>query len=76
MPGLVQGSKITMVANFHEDLERTDFFQDVSDVSQPSAVRQVSKDRYPKEAYAFTLKWTFKPAKAWRKNRSGAKPGK
>jgi hypothetical protein len=76
MPGLVQGSKVTMVANFHEDLERTDFFQDVSDVSQPSAVRQVSKDRYPKEAYAFTLKWTFKPAKAWRKNQADARPGK
>jgi hypothetical protein len=36
----------------------------------------VSKDRYPKEAYAFTLKWTFKPAKAWRKNQADARPGK
>ena len=76
MPGLVQGSKVTMIANFHEDFERTNFFQDVTEVSAPSAVRQVSKDRYPKEAYAFTLKWTFKQAKAWRKNRAGTRSGK
>lgn len=76
MPGLVQGSKITMVANFHEDLEKTNFFRDVKDVSQPSAAKKTDKERYPQEAYAFTLKWTFKQAKLWVKNRLGAKPGK
>ena len=76
MPGLVQGSKITMVANFHDDLERTEFFRDVKEVSAPSAVRQVSKDRYPREAYAFTLRWSFKPAKIWVKNRPRGKRGR
>ncbi len=76
MPGLVQGSKITMVANFHDDLEQTEFFRDVKEVSAPSAVRQVSKDRYPRESYAFTLRWTFKPAKIWAKNRPRDKRGR
>ena len=76
MPGMVQGSKITSVANFHEDLEKTEFFKDVREVSAPSAARQVAKDRFPQEAYSFNLKWTFKPAKQWRKNQLAGKPGK
>lgn len=76
LPGMVQGSKITAVANFFEDLEKTEFFKDVRDVSPPSAVRSISKDRYPQEAYSFHLKWTFKQARRWAKNQLAGKPGK
>jgi len=76
MPGMVQGSKITMVANFHEDLEKTEFFKDVKEVTAPSAVQHIAKDRYPQEAYGFNLKWTFKQAKGWAKNQLAGKPSK
>ena len=73
----VQGKKITMVANFHEDLEKTRFFEDVQESPMPSAVLQLSKDRFPREAFGFTLKWGFKQAKFWLKNqKSKARPGK
>ncbi len=76
MPGMVQGSKITMVANFHEDLESTEFFKDVKEVSAPNATLKVAKERYPPESFSFNLKWTFKHATRWAKNQLAGKPSK
>ena len=68
VPGFVQGKKITMVANFHEDLEKTRFFKDVSEAPMPSAIKKTDKGRYPPDAFGFTLKWTFKLPEFWLKN--------
>lgn len=76
IPGMVQGSKITMVANFYEDLERTEFFKDVREISPPNAERTEDESRFPKYAYKFDLKWVFKQARLWAKNQSASKPGK
>jgi len=76
MPGMVQGARMTALANFHEDLERSEFWKDVQEVSAPNAAQQINKARYPPEAYAFNLKWSFKQAKLWEKNQLARKRNK
>ena len=76
LPAAVQGKNITRVADFYDDLKGASFYRDIRDMSLPSAKKKTSKGRYPPTSYAFSLKWTFKPAKQWVRNKVGAKPGK
>jgi len=62
LPGLVQGTEMERVANFHEDLEKSaPFAKDLASKSNPDATRDVDKSRIPPEAFRFPLVLTFKP---------------
>ena len=70
MPGWVQGGSLGLkkVADFHEDLEHSPFFANVSTKSQPSGVVELNAKRIPPESTFFNLGWTFKQPKDWVRN--------
>lgn len=77
LPGQVQGSQVKKVADFHEDVENSQFFKDLMSKSPPGGERKLSPKRNPPESYAFNLQLTMKPAQEWAKNRpEAAKPAK
>lgn len=61
LPGMVQGTEMERVANFHEDLESAPFAKDLASKSNPDAKGDVDKSRIPPEAFRFPLVLTFKP---------------
>ena len=73
MPGWVQSTSFKKMADFHEDLENSPFFIDVTAKSAPSGVVETNAKRIPPEALFFNMKWDFKPPKQWARN---ASPGK
>lgn len=65
MPGFVQGNDIRRLADFHDDLEQTPFYQWVAKKTLPSGDVQVDKKKKPAESLFFQLKWDFKPLSQW-----------
>ncbi len=66
MPGMVQGDNINRLTYFHDDLERTPFFENVSEVSLPQGTFVKDPKRRPAEAFRTSLKWSFLPTSEWK----------
>ena len=77
LPGQVQGASFKKLADFHEDIENSEFAADVASKSPPGGERKLSPKRNPAESYAFNLQLTLKPPQEWAKNTpQSAKPAK
>lgn len=69
MPGFVQGDDIRRLADFHDDLEQTPFFEWVAKKSLPSGDVKIEKKKKPAEALFFQLQWEFLPTSKWNRER-------
>ena len=70
------GRDLTKLADFHEDLEHTDFFRDVMNKSAPAGSVETNSKRVPPQALYFSLRWIFKPSKDWVKNKKAGRSPK
>ena len=70
------GPKFTRVADFHEDLLKSEFCADFADVTYPYGQRVPlpGKDREPKEGWTFSLTFNMKPLAAIHEARAKAAP--
>jgi hypothetical protein len=74
LPGAVQGADLRRIANLHDDVGATEFFQDVAEFSPPSGVKKIDQGLFPPESFTFSWKWQFVAPPKWAKNRPGSKP--
>lgn len=60
------GAQVKKLADFHEDLTGSEFFQDFSEITPPFGTREElpPKDREPKEGWTFNLTLTMKSLQA------------
>lgn len=76
MPGWVQGADVKRLGDFHDDLEATPFFRNVTTKSPPAGTVQTDEDKTPPDALFFALKWTFAPPADWVDTDKPTAPGK
>lgn len=76
LPGAVQGGDLRKIANIIDDVEASNFYQNIGEPSMPSGVKKIDVGLFPPESFTFSWRWQFLPPDKWAKNRGVGKPGK
>ncbi|MGE0142943.1 MAG: PilN domain-containing protein [Planctomycetota bacterium] len=65
MPGWVQGDSVSRVADFHDDVQRAPFYNNVKKKSVPNSKKQEDPTRKPAESLYFNLDLEFVAPEQW-----------
>jgi len=75
MPGNVQGDDKSRLANFHDDIEASEFAKDLKSKSMPTFKLETDDSRIPPAYLRFPLELEFKKQAGDGKGKPGAKKG-